>query len=95
MDVEPQPGKRRELKGANSDLERRFQTAMVLYAVLAALVWVTMDEGKIRVFGRPVEMRLVPLVVIGGMVLRTVLARHAEKIRRSQDGDGDSHSNVL
>ena len=95
MDVEPQPGKRRELKGANSDLERRFRTALVLYAVLAALVWFTMDEGKISVFGRPVEMRLVPLVVIGGMVLRTVLARHAEKIRRSQDGDGDSHSNVL
>jgi hypothetical protein len=82
MDVEPQPGERRELKGADSDLERRFRTALVLYAVLAALVWFTMDAGKISVFGRPVEMRLVPLAVIGGMVLRTVLARHAEKIRR-------------
>jgi hypothetical protein len=82
MDVGPQPGERRELKGADSDLERRFRTALVLYAVLAALVWFTMDAGKISVFGRPVEMRLVPLAVIGGMVLRTVLARHAEKIRR-------------
>jgi len=85
MDVEPQPGERRELKGADSVLERRFRTALVLYAVLAALVWFTMDAGKISVFGRPVEMRLVPLVVIGGMVLRTVLARHAERIRRDAD----------
>jgi hypothetical protein len=32
--------------------------------------------------GRPVELRLVPLVVIGGLALRTVLARQAEKIRQ-------------
>jgi hypothetical protein len=29
-----------------------------------------------------VELRLVPLIVIGGLALRTVLARQAEKIRR-------------
>jgi hypothetical protein len=46
------------------------------------LVWFTMGEGKVLVMGRPVELRLVPLMVIGGLALRTVLARQAEKIRR-------------
>jgi hypothetical protein len=55
---------------------------------LAALAWFTMGEGTIIVLGRPVEMRLVPLVVIGAMALRTVLARQAEKIRRGGDGGG-------
>jgi hypothetical protein len=41
------------------------------------------------VAGRPVELRLLPLVVLGGLALRTVLARHAEKIRRSGNGDGN------
>ena len=54
---------------------------MALFAVLAALVWFTMGEGTVLVFGRPVEMRLIPLIVIGGLALRTVLARQAEKIR--------------
>jgi hypothetical protein len=59
--------------------------ALALYAVLGLLVWFTMGEGKILVHGRLVEMRLVPLIVIGGLALRTVVARQAEKIRR-QDG---------
>ena len=53
-----------------------------MFAVLAVLVWFTMGEGTVLVFGRPVELRLVPLIVIGGLALRTVLARQAEKIRR-------------
>jgi uncharacterized membrane protein YgcG len=89
MREEPQPGERRGLTGADSDseLERRFRWALALYVVLAALAWFTMGEGTVIVLGRPVEMRLVPLVVIGAMALRTVLARQAEKIRR-QSGDG-------
>ena len=63
-------------------LERKFWLALALYAVLAALVWFTMDAGKVMVFGRPVELRLVPLIIIGGLALRTVLARQADRIRR-------------
>ena len=59
--------------------------ALALYAVLAVLVWFTMGEGKVLVLGKPVELRLVPLIVIGGLALRTVLARQAEKIRRGGD----------
>jgi hypothetical protein len=35
-----------------------------------------------------VELKLIPLIVISGMALRTVLARKAEKIRR--DGEKSS-----
>ena len=65
------------------DLQRRFPIALALYAVLALLVWFTMDAGKTMVFGRPVELRLVPLVIIAGLAVRTVLARQADRFRRS------------
>jgi hypothetical protein len=65
------------------DLQRRFPIALALYAVLALLVWFTMDAGKLMVMGRPVELRLVPLVIIAGLAVRTVLARQADRIRRS------------
>ena len=70
------------IESAGSDLDRKYWTALALFAILAVLVWFTMGGGSVLVFGRPVEMRLVPLIVIGGLALRTVLARQAEKIRR-------------
>ena len=76
------------MKGAEADLDRKFWLALGMFAVLAVLVWLTMGSGSVLVFGRPVELKLIPLIVIGGMALRTVLARHAEKIRR--DGGKDS-----
>ncbi len=82
MPERTQPDERKGLEGANPDLERRFPIALALYAVLALLVWFTMGEGQVRVFGKPVELRLVPLVVIGGLAVRTVLARQADRIRR-------------
>ena len=71
--------------GFGVDLDRKFWVAMALFAVLAVMAWLTMGEGSVLVYGRPVEMRLVPLIVIGGLALRTVLARQADRIRR-QDG---------
>jgi hypothetical protein len=76
----------RPVERTGSDLERRFPVALGLYLVLAGLVWFTMGDGKVLVMGRLVEMRLVPLIVIGGLALRTVLARQADRIRRSGDG---------
>jgi len=71
-------------------LDRRFPVALALYAVLAVLVWFTMDAGKVLVMGKPVELRLIPLIIIGGLALRTVLARSAERIRRGGSEGGNS-----
>ena len=76
------------LKSTGSDLDRKYWVALALYAVLAVLAWFTVGEGTVLVYGRPVELRLLPLIIIGGMALRTVLARQAEKIRRGGDGGG-------
>ena len=96
----PQPGERKGLKSTGSDLDRKFWIALGMYAVLAVLAWFTLggdkvlvpwfdlSEGKIVGVSRLVEMRLIPLIVLGGFALRTVLARHAEKIRRGGDGGG-------
>jgi hypothetical protein len=70
------------------DLAKRFPVALALYAVLALLVWFTMDAGKVLVLGRPVELRLVPLIIIGGLALRTVLALQADKIRQGREKGG-------
>jgi hypothetical protein len=88
----PQSGERKGMKSTGSDLDRKFWTALALFAVLAALAWFTVGDGAVLVFGRPVELRLLPLIIIGGMALRTVLARHAEKIRRSGDGGSGTSS---
>ena len=73
------------MKSAEADLDRKFWVALGMFAVLAVLVWLTMGDGSVLVFGKPVELKLIPLIVIGGMALRTVLARHAEKIRRDPE----------
>ena len=82
MREEPQPGERRGMRSAGSDLDRKFWIALGLYAGLAVLAWFTVGEGTIFVEGKPVALRLFQLILIGGMALKTVLARHAEKIRR-------------
>ena len=82
MRTKPQPGERKGLMSSSSDLDRKFWIALGLYAVLAVLAWFTVGEGTIFVEGKPVALRLFPLILIGGMALKTVLARHAEKIRR-------------
>ncbi|MDR3738795.1 MAG: hypothetical protein P4L40_07215 [Terracidiphilus sp.] len=77
---------RQASKRSGSDLQKRYPVALALYAVLAVLVWFTMDAGKVFVWGKPVELRLLPLIILGGLALRTVLAVQADKIRR--DGEG-------
>ena len=77
----PKPGAQ-GLHSTGSDLDRKYWVALTLYAVLAAVAWFIMDEGKVMVAGKPVELRLLPLIVIGGLALRPVLARLADRIRR-------------
>ena len=55
--------------------------ALLLYGVLAVLVWFTVGEGTVIVFGKPVELRLIPMLILATFALRTVLVRQADKIR--------------
>ncbi len=77
---EQQPGTR-----SGSDLERRYPVALALYGVLAVLVWFTVGEGTVIVFGKPVELRLIPILILASFALRTVLVRQADKIRRGDE----------
>jgi hypothetical protein len=70
----------------SAKLERKAGIALGLYLVLAVVAWFTLD-GTVLVYGRPVEIRLVPLVVLGGLAARTLLAVKAEKIRRASSQD--------
>jgi len=79
---------RKDVKRSGSDLERRYPVALALYGILAVLVWFTMGEGKVLVLGRPVELRLIPIVIIGSFALRTMLARQADRIRHGGDEGG-------
>jgi hypothetical protein len=67
--------------------DRKFWIAMTLYGILAALVWFTLGEGTVLAFGRPVEIRLIPLFVIGTFAFRTWVAREADKIRRRSEDE--------
>jgi len=80
----PQAGKGQR---SGSDLNRKAIIALAVYLILALLVFRTMDPGEVLVFGRPVQLRLLPLIILGGLALRTVLALQADKIRRGGRGE--------
>ncbi len=69
-----------------TSLDKKYRIALALYAGLAILSWFTLD-ARIPIGGRLVEMRFLPLIIIGGFALRTMVAMRAEKIRREgQEG---------
>jgi hypothetical protein len=82
---EEQPGARAGSDLGGSDQARRYPVALALYGVLAVLVWFTVGEGTIIVFGKPVELRLIPILILATFALRTVLVRQADKIRHGGD----------
>ena len=71
------------VKSTGRELDRKFRIALVLYAVLAALAWFFMDSQEYVINGKRVDLRLLPLIVVGGLAFRTVLAHQADKIRRN------------
>ena len=77
---EEQPGTR-----TGSEVQRRYPIALLAYGVLAVLCWFTLGEGTVQLFGKPVELRLIPILILGTFALRTVVARQADRIRH--DGE--------
>jgi hypothetical protein len=73
------------VSGRVSGTDRKFWIALGLYGILAVVIWFTLGEGTVFVLGRRIEIRWIPLFVIGTFVFRTYIAREAEKIRRGGD----------
>ena len=71
-----------EQKSTGAELERKYWPAMAAYAILAVVAWFVVGEGSVRISGRPVEIRLLPVLVLGLMAFRTYMARMADRIRR-------------
>jgi hypothetical protein len=67
---------------SGSDLDRRYPMALAMYGALAVLVWFTIGEGAVTLFGRPVEVRWVVEFILAMFAFRTVMARQADRIRR-------------
>ncbi len=85
QNLETLNAKRREerLGRTGSDLERRYPVALVMYGVLAVLVWFTIGEGSVMLAGRPVEVRWVVEFILAMFIFRTVMAMQADRIRRN------------
>jgi cytochrome bd-type quinol oxidase subunit 2 len=83
QDVEDVGQKRKTegVRNARLSLNQKYWVALLLYGVLAVLVWFTVGEGRVIVFGKPVELRLIPMLILATFALRTVLVRQADKIR--------------
>jgi hypothetical protein len=93
MGSDPQPDVRQSSIRANSvetdhgveeksGLDRKYPIALALYLVLGLAVWFSLGDAKIFVEGRQVELRLVPLAILGLFAFRTYIARQADRIRR-------------
>ena len=64
---------------------KRFYVALAIYAVLAVLIWVTMEDVPLPVGNGQLGIRSLTLIVLGLFAVRTVLHFRAEQIRDEQD----------
>jgi hypothetical protein len=64
---------------------KRFYVALAIYAVLAVLVRVTMEDVPLPVGNGQVGIRSLTLIVLAVFAIRTVLHFRAEQIRDQQD----------
>ena len=64
---------------------KRFYVALAIYAVLAVLVWVTMEDVPLPVGNGQVGIRSLTLIVLAVFAVRTVLHFRAQQIRDEQD----------
>jgi hypothetical protein len=71
--------------GTGSELERKYRIALGLYVVLGVVVWFTIGEGKVPVFGRLIEIRWIPIFILATFAFRTGMAIQADRIRRGKD----------
>jgi hypothetical protein len=66
---------------------KRFYVALAIYAVLAVLVRVTMEDVPLPVGNGQLGIRSLTLIVLALFAVRTVLHFRAERIRDEQDDE--------
>jgi hypothetical protein len=66
---------------------KRFYVALAIYAVLAVLIWVTMEDVPLPVGSGQIGIRSLTLIVLALFAVRTVLHFRAEQIRDEQDDE--------
>ena len=64
---------------------KRFYVALAIYAALAVLIWVAMEDVPLPVGNGHVGIRSLTLIVLAVFAVRTVLHFRAEQIRDEQD----------
>jgi uncharacterized membrane protein len=64
---------------------KRFYVALAIYAVLALLIWVTMEDVPLPVGNGHIGIRSLTLIVLAVFALRTILHFRADQIRGEQD----------
>jgi hypothetical protein len=67
------------------DQQKRFYVAMALYAVLALLVWLTMDDSAVPVGGGGISIRGLTWALLAFFAARTLLHWNAERIRAGKE----------
>jgi len=75
--------------GSGRRMERKFWIALGLYGILIAVAWSTLGVGSVTLFGGPVQVRLIVVVILGTFVFRACMARWAESIRRNNGEDAE------
>jgi len=73
------------VKRSGGDLEKKYPIALVMFVALAVVAWFTVGDGNVIVHGRPVQVRLIPVVILGLFAFRTYVAMQADRIRREKD----------
>jgi hypothetical protein len=66
---------------------KRFYVALAIYAVLAVLVRVTMEDVPLPVGNGQLGIRSLTLIVLALFAVRTVLHFRAEQIRSERDDE--------
>jgi hypothetical protein len=67
------------------DQRKRFFVAMALYAVLALLAWLTMDDSSISIGSGQISVRGLTFALLAFFAARTVLHWNAERIRAQKE----------
>jgi len=74
------------------DQQKRFWIAMGIYAVLAILVWLTMDGSSVPIGNGQVSIRGLTFALLGFFAVRTILHWNAERIRAEKESHGQADS---